>query len=263
MFTSKRYEFGSSMFLKARRKSLSTSGEGVDTYSLKENYTEYVQNAPSANFAIGGRDDSVISHAQTSILLDAGLKPEMKVLEVGCGTGRVLIGLGKHLQGGSYTGIDLVDQCVEYTRSRIVDLGLGEDFKARRMSSYLDYPDDTYDFVFAFSVFTHMELEEIYQTLVELRSRLKPDSFALFTFLPLETAFGAALFVEEAKYDLDKRYRRVRNTAFTMDTISNICKLAGYKIVEFHWQELERPTDEDGKLYTNQSWIKCAIIENN
>jgi cyclopropane fatty-acyl-phospholipid synthase-like methyltransferase len=250
------------MFFKARNKSLNASADRVDTCSLKENYTEYVQNAPSANFAIGGKDDSVISNAQTSILLKAGLESQMKVLEIGCGTGRVLIGLSQHIKGGSYTGIDVVDECVEYTRARIVDLGLGENFKARKMSNYLDYPNEKYDCIFAFSVFTHMESEDIYQTLMELRSRLKPESFTLFTFLPLETAFGSALFIQESRYDLDKRYRRVRNTAFTMDTISEICKLAGYKIVDSYWQELENPTDTDGRLSTNQSWIKCAITEN-
>jgi SAM-dependent methyltransferase len=50
----------------------------------------------------------------------AGLQPTERVLEVGCGIGRIAIALTQYLDGGSYVGFDIVPHGIEWCRTRIL-----------------------------------------------------------------------------------------------------------------------------------------------
>ena len=76
---------------------------------IKLNYSKYISDSPDFNFAVGGHDENLISHAQVEILKQAGLKPNETILEIGSGTGRILIKLKEYLSASStYVGIDIV-----------------------------------------------------------------------------------------------------------------------------------------------------------
>ena len=101
---------------------------------LKKNYTNYIASAPNLNQGVGGQDESWVSNIQTQILKDNGLLPGDSILELGCGTGRLLIGLSEYLsEDASYLGIDLVDSLIDVTDNRISELGLSKKkFKAKK-----------------------------------------------------------------------------------------------------------------------------------
>jgi cyclopropane fatty-acyl-phospholipid synthase-like methyltransferase len=223
---------------------------------IKINYSKYIIDSPNFNFAVGGHDEKLISHAQVEILKQAGLKPNDSILEIGSGTGRILIKLKDYLLATStYVGIDVVDKCVSLTNERILQLNLPPDrFVAKIMDNHLDFPKQKFSFVFAFSVFTHMEMEDVFTTLIKLREVTSSECKLLFTFLPLEHKFGEALFEQESKISLAERHARVRNVAITYLDAELLAKRAGYRVVDSSWLELDSPF-EGNTLKTNQSWL--------
>jgi hypothetical protein len=96
------------------------------------------------------------------------------------------------------------------------------------MKDELDYPNDIkVDLVCAFSVFTHMEPEDIYVSLRKLMNSAHAESIALVTFLPLEHEFGEVNFVQEAERRMSDHYNLVRNVSMTKSQATEIASLAG------------------------------------
>lgn len=83
--------------------------------------------------------------------------PLVDVLDVGCGTGRI----AKHCV--DYHGVDIAQSAVDYCRHR----GLRADL----IHSVTDLPDDTYGFITAMSVFTHIDRPERQAYLAEFAKR--------------------------------------------------------------------------------------------
>ena len=100
-----------------------------------------------------------------------GLKPEHRVLDVGCGIGRMAAPLTEYLSGpGEYRGFDIVKKGVAWSQANITPRYphfqfLHSDVRNKfynpdgvfEASSYrFPYEDVSFDFVFLTSVFTHM-----------------------------------------------------------------------------------------------------------
>ena len=123
------------------------------------------------------------------------------------------------------------------------------------MKNELDYPSDVkVDFICAFSVYTHMEPEDIYVSLRKLRSSAHAETIALVTFLPLEHEFGKVNFLQEAERRLEDRYNLVRNVSMTKSQAIEIGRLAGWQTVSHSWNELDEPYD-GVHVRTNQSYL--------
>jgi ubiquinone/menaquinone biosynthesis C-methylase UbiE len=100
----------------------------------------------------------------------AGLQPHERVLDVGCGTGRMALPLTKYLKDGSYDGIDIVAPSIKwcqktYTPSyphfhfHFADIH-NEAYNCTGKEKASDYrfpfENSSFDFVFLTSVFTHL-----------------------------------------------------------------------------------------------------------
>jgi SAM-dependent methyltransferase len=98
------------------------------------------------------------------------LKPDMSILDVGCGPGTITASLAGYLPRGHVTGVDAVPEIVEQARDLTRDHGNLE-FTTGDVYA-LDYPDDTFSVVHAHQVLQH--LGDPVRALREMRRVTKP-----------------------------------------------------------------------------------------
>jgi glycosyltransferase involved in cell wall biosynthesis len=124
----------------------------------------------------GGR-----KHAEVfaRVILDASTERNISVLEWGCGPGRILRHLPDLLGSrcGKLAGSDYNGETIAWCRKNLT----GIEFAENGLMPPLPYPDESFDAIYSFSVFTH--LSEAVQTAWarELMRVLKPGGVLLST----------------------------------------------------------------------------------
>lgn len=150
--------------------------------------------------SVGGGDYKQIGEEFFKYFVDiAGLKPHEKVLDVGCGTGRMARPLTEYLKGGSYDGIDIVAPSIKWCqktfsrsypnfRFHFTDI-YNKEYNptgTHQASGYrFPFENSSFDFVFLTSVFTHMLPQDIENYLAEVARVLKEDGRCLVTYFLL------------------------------------------------------------------------------
>jgi ubiquinone/menaquinone biosynthesis C-methylase UbiE len=132
----------------------------------------------------------------------ANLEPSHQVLDIGSGIGRTAIALTSYLnKDGSYEGFDVVERGVQWCNSRIHKEHTNFKFKyvplfndlyntaTLKASEFVfPYADNTIDVAFSFSVFTHMQIEEIQHYFNQVYRVLKPGGVCFSTFFLYDDA---------------------------------------------------------------------------
>lgn len=130
---------------------------------------------------------------------DMGLQPGDRVLEVGCGGGRNALALADYLEPGGYVGLDIDEVSVRACRAQPalqtfefvvadVENDLYNPQGGARASDYrFPFDDDSFDFVFLQSVYTHMLEEDCANYAGEIMRVLKPGGTAAVSIF-LQTA---------------------------------------------------------------------------
>jgi len=94
-----------------------------------------------------------LSLLKLRLLIDLGLTPEAKILDVGCGTGLLAASLHDFLSDcGRYCGTDISPEAVAFCRSRFVRPNFS--FHLSEMTK-LPALAERFDFIVFYSVFTH------------------------------------------------------------------------------------------------------------
>lgn len=129
-----------------------------------------------------------------------GLGPSERVLDVGCGIGRMASPLTKYLnKRGSYEGFDIVSKGVNWCKENIslkypnFNFQLADVFNKHynpdgkhKASEYkFPYEDNSFDFVFLTSVFTHMLPDDLENYLKEISRVMKKGGRCLITYFLL------------------------------------------------------------------------------
>lgn len=152
----------------------------------------------------------------------AGLKPHEKVLEVGCGIGRMAIPLMSYLKnGGTYDGFDIVRGGIRWCQKYITPRAPHFHFQLADIynSSYnpagrfkaleyrFPYEDGTFDFVFLTSVFTHMLPQDLEHYLCEVRRVLKEGGRCFITYFLLD--YESLEHINKGTSTIDFKYKTV------------------------------------------------------
>ncbi len=178
--------------------------------------------------AVGGDFDAV-GALEFCLLRQCGLTPEHRIVDVGCGSGRLAKQLSGYLQpGDNYLGVDVVPELLGYAR-RICGRS---DWSFREVrGTAIPAPDVSADFVAFFSVFTHLQHEETYRYLREAARVLKPEGKIVFSFLEFRIPAHWFIFENSVK---DERTEKVLNQFIDRDMIREFCSHLGLRISEMH-----------------------------
>jgi SAM-dependent methyltransferase len=138
--------------------------------------------------AVGGGDYGIFGHIEFEILKAAGLKDGMRVVDLGCGSGRLAAALH---QGAdvSYVGIDIIQPLLDYARTKAPKY----QFMLHRGLS-IPQPDASADMVSAFSLFTHLLQSETFIYMEEAVRILRPGGKIVFSFLEFAEPKHWAIF---------------------------------------------------------------------
>jgi ubiquinone/menaquinone biosynthesis C-methylase UbiE len=150
---------------------------------------------------VGGHDFKLVGEVFKRHFIDLGdLQPEHKVLDVGCGVGRMAIALTSFLSPGSeYWGLDITKSGIQWCQKEITGRYPNFHFewcdvynkvynstgKQRAKAYTFPFADGIFDFVFLTSVFTHMLPPDFEHYLSEVSRVVKPGGTCLATFFLL------------------------------------------------------------------------------
>lgn len=119
---------------------------------------------------------------------DASLVPSDRILDIGCGVGRLALPLTQFLETGSYVGIDPVAAGIEWCQTNITSLYPNVRFqhldlqhplynatgKLETSKTRLPFADGSFDLVCMISVLTHLERPEALHYASEVARLLAP-----------------------------------------------------------------------------------------
>jgi SAM-dependent methyltransferase len=151
--------------------------------------------AVMASDAARSREAAVGSHTHESWLhigqlqfdyaVSHGLKPDMRMLEIGCGNlraGRLFI---DYLDAGNYYGMDISPDILSAAQDTIAEHGIAAKLPHLALVKDLRLhflPDGAFDFVHAHSVFSHSPVGVIDECFGHIGRVMAPGGFFDFTF---------------------------------------------------------------------------------
>ena len=196
--------------------------KGKNQLSARGNFPENTSDLipPQEKIFVGDGDFKEIGEIFLNYFIDlVKLKPNERVLDVGCGIGRIAIPLTKYLdKDGLYEGFDIVAEGINWCRKNIstkypnFNFQLADVFNKSynpqgkyKASNYrFPYEDGYFNFIFLTSVFTHMLPQDMENYLREVSRVLKKNGRCFITFFLLNKE--ARTLISNGKSTLDFRY---------------------------------------------------------
>ena len=179
-----------------------------------------------------------------------GLKPDSDVLDIGSGIGRMALPLSRFLEG-RYEGFEAMKVGVDWCREHIEARHANFHFKHVPLFNDLynsdgidaaayvfEYPDDSFDFACAISVFTHMTPGEVENYLRQTKRVLREGGHLTATFFILDeeseamsrtNPSGFVFRHDFGHYALMDKKVKSANVAFRRAYLEQLVKDAGFE----------------------------------
>lgn len=181
---------------------------------------------PRSRIFIGGGDFKQTGNDFKKLFIDiGGLRPNDRVLDIGCGIGRMAGPLTSYLTSeGLYEGFDIVKDGIDWCQENITPRYPNFHFQQAdihndhynpsgryKATDYVfPYEDNLFDFAFLTSVFTHMPKAEVDHYVAEIGRVLKPGGRCLVTFFLLNDESKQLMTTSKSAHNLkhfvDGRY---------------------------------------------------------
>jgi len=188
------------------------------------------------SLAVGGNWDGV-GNINSDLLIHCGLRDGMAVLDFGCGSGRVATKLAQKVQLASFIGIDVIPELLAYART----VSPPDYVFLLNPSLKVPVENSAFDFVYAFSVFTHLLQTEILLYTHDIFQKLKPGGLFLFSFLEMDKHW--TIFVNDAVRHLEYGQPTPHlNMFLSRHQIEEIAEKIGFKVVRY--------IESDGDVYS-------------
>lgn len=115
----------------------------------------------TATYTHGHHASVLRSHTWRTALNSAGyllpyLKPDMKILDLGCGPGTITVDLASYVPQGHITGLERAGDVLNQARSLAKEKGVTNIDFVEGDANALDYPDGTFDVVVCHQVLQHV-----------------------------------------------------------------------------------------------------------
>ncbi|MDP8924271.1 MAG: class I SAM-dependent methyltransferase [Chloroflexota bacterium] len=166
---------------KGLRVSREAGGRGFE--ALVEHYWRLTPDVPAAmaarfvRYALVGVARGRTRLARLVEIRGAPLGQSDVVLDLGCGTGGLLVAAGG--QAGAVVGVDIAARWLVLARQRLEDAGVRNAILACACAEYLPFADDAFDVVVATDVLEHSQEQR--SVLREVRRTLRPAGLLLLT----------------------------------------------------------------------------------
>lgn len=176
---------------------------------------------PKSMIFVGDGDFEKIGQEFKGYFIElANIQPNDRVLDVGCGIGRMAVPLTDYLSHeGEYWGFDIVKKGIEWSQRRIsskfekfhfqhIDVynkNYNPTGKIQAKDFQFPFKDNDFDFVFLTSVFTHMLPLDLENYLSEISRVLKQGGRCLITFFLLNEE--SENLIRSGRSTLDFKYK--------------------------------------------------------
>ena len=155
------------------------------------------------------------SHLLDLVIKYTDLRPDGKILDIGCGIGRLAIPLTRYLDAnGQYEGFDIVKKGIDWCKKKITvnfpnfhfvyinlkndlyNLSTNEEAKGFKFP----YPENTFDSVVLTSVFTHMMPDDVDNYLKQISLVMKKEGKCLATFFILNSEIKKQMIENKTEF---------------------------------------------------------------
>ena len=168
---------------------------------------------------VGPGDYFQIGQAARELLISkAHLKPDSRMLDIGCGPGRIALALMDYIgSSGEYQGFDVMTESLDWAKANITTRKPNFQFdwinvynkfyNPRGTSAAKEYvfprEDNYYDVVFCGSLFTHMLPQDTDQYLSEISRMMKPGGYTIATFFLINDDVEQKLAIGKTDFSTD------------------------------------------------------------
>ncbi|WP_201092534.1 class I SAM-dependent methyltransferase [Thiocystis minor] len=208
--------------------------KGVNAY-FRQLSDEEIKHQAHREF-VGGLWDE-LGELQLNFLIQHGLKPHHKLLDIGCGCLRGGVHYIRYLDEGNYFGLDINASLIEAGKIEVEQAGLSrkhptlivdDEFACGRFG-------EKFDFIVSVSLFTHLPFNVIVRCLHRARESLLPHGIYYSTFFQAPSPSHLDPIVHQpggivTKYDADPFH-------YSIEELADMAKLAKLELdVIGDWQ---------------------------
>lgn len=150
------------------------------------------------------------------------INPSDTVLDIGCGLGRLLKWTASSSRRA--IGLDISKEMLKKARRRLAGLK-NVQLKQLPLSLRFPLPDQSIDFAYFYHVSEHLEREDSYKILLEIRRCLRQTGKALVQFSLLDYVDNQREFVKWARRGDDEDVRSRFYTEIEVETLLHLARL--------------------------------------